>query len=445
LVPNEVLVLAIVAVGAVDVALLGALVAPAVRRRLPGRESHRSPVFEGEPLDLQEATAIDPESIFSDGVPAAAYDRVARITSWAFILTTAMVVTSTGLWPDRQAAILGVLGVAGIFVLITHDVMPTGALGRWKYLIEGTLAVFLVTLIVILTGGATSPFFFAFAVVAAGAALVLPQRSTVVFVTIVACGYLVAAGVAAATRPLPLPTVALVGINLAALVLIAYVAMAIAREQRQTRNAAVRLSTLDPLTGLANRAFFLAAVEREIARSRRYGRGFCLLMADLDDLKLINDTYGHRVGDHALIGVAGVIREGLRQIDTAARLGGDEFVVLLPETDPTGAFVVAEKIRQAGTAVELGDRETPIRVGVSIGLVGWPDDGETVAALMAAVDDAMYVSKRRGKNRVGGRGAFGGPPGGAPRLTAPARVRAEGEVERVIGVPVAAANTARPR
>ena len=138
---------------------------------------------------------------------------------------------------------------------------------------------------------------------------------------------------------------ATVGVNLTALVLLSYVAMVIARAQRRTRDAAIRLSTVDSLTGLFNRTFFFAAIEREIARSARSGRGFCLLMMDLDELKSINDRLGHFHGDRVLRGVGEVITLGVRQIDTAARYGGDEFVVLLPETDPTGAFVLAEKIR----------------------------------------------------------------------------------------------------
>src|SRR5450759_2451343 len=96
-------------------------------------------------------------------------------------------------------------------------------------------------------------------------------------------------------------------------------------------------------------------------------------MADLDDLKSVNDSYGHRTGDRVLAGVADVIRDGVRRIDTPARLGGDEYVVLLPETDPTGAFVVAEKIRQGVAAMHTVQRDGPVTVSVSIGLVAWPD------------------------------------------------------------------------
>jgi diguanylate cyclase (GGDEF)-like protein len=178
--------------------------------------------------------------------------------------------------------------------------------------------------------------------------------------------------------------------------------LVIAREQRAARDAAIRRSTIDPLTALFNRAFFFAAIEREMARSARSGRGFCLLMMDLDGLKEINDRLGHFHGDRVLRAVSEVIASGVRRIDTAARYGGDEFVVLLPETDPTGAFVLAEKIR-------LGVRSMPIelpgggpRPSLSVGVVSYPDDGRTVDELMISADGAMYASKRAGKDRVTG-------------------------------------------
>jgi diguanylate cyclase (GGDEF)-like protein len=150
---------------------------------------------------------------------------------------------------------------------------------------------------------------------------------------------------------------------------------------------------VDPLTGLFNRSFFFSAVGREIARSARSGRGFCLLMMDLDDLKLINDRLGHFQGDRVLRRVGEVIADGVRRIDTAARYGGDEFVVLLPETDPTGAFVLAEKIRLGVNAMDL-DTPDIAHPSISIGVVSYPGDGDTADELMISADNAMYVSKR---------------------------------------------------
>src|SRR5665811_2318661 len=265
-----------------------------------------------------------------------------------------------------------------------------------------SVTIVFVTLIVLLTGSAHSPFFFAFALIVVGAALVVPPAATVALAALAGVSYLIAVAIDLPPGGLDVAALDLVGVNLVSLLLLAFVAMVVAREQRRTRQAAVRLSTIDALTGLANRAYIIAAIEREIERGTRYGRGFCLLMADLDNLKEVNDSYGHRAGDHVLAGVADVIRDGVRRIDTSARLGGDEYVVLLPETDPTGAFVVAEKIRQGVAAMRTIERDGPVEVSVSVGLVAWPDDGGTLDQLIDAVDEAMYAAKQRGKNRIGG-------------------------------------------
>jgi diguanylate cyclase (GGDEF)-like protein len=125
-------------------------------------------------------------------------------------------------------------------------------------------------------------------------------------------------------------------------------------------------------------------------------------MMDLDGLKSINDRYGHFHGDIVLRAVAQIIREGSRSVDMAARYGGDEFVALLPETDPSGAYVVAEKIRQGVTELVIDAAGQQVTTSLSIGVVSYPEDGQTADELMIAADEAMYLSKRLGKNRVVG-------------------------------------------
>jgi diguanylate cyclase (GGDEF)-like protein len=404
--------LGLIAVGVVDAALIVALAAQLLKLTFRPASGARPPVASLTPFDHRTLTALGGDAGVADGVPIAAYDRVVRIAGWAWILSTGILVFTSGLWTDRQGAILAILGIAGLFVLVAHDLLPAGVPGRAKYLVEGGVSIVFVTLIVLLTGGAPSPFFFAFALIVVGAALVVPPAATVALAVLAAASYVVAIAVDLAPGGLDVASIAIVGVNLVSLILLAFVAMVVAREQRRTRQVAVRLSTTDALTGLANRAYILAAIEREIERGTRYGRGFCLLMADLDDLKSVNDSYGHRTGDRVLAGVADVIRDGVRRIDMPARLGGDEYVVLLPETDPTGAFVVAEKIRQGVAALRTVQQDGAVTVSVSIGLVAWPDDGATLDQLMNAVDEAMYASKRRGKNQIVGpyARALGKPP-----------------------------------
>lgn len=419
--PITPLLILIVAAVAVNLVLMAFIVIPPVL----GRSGRVAPGMNAP--ELVDRTAAEAAiigglvgSAGEDGLPNPAYDRIVRIVAWVFLLTTTAIVAATGLWAETQPAILVLLAFGGLFVVVVHDILPADILGPAKFVLEGSVAITLGTLLVALTGGVASPFFFAFPLIVGGAALVVSSTITVALAGGATLGYVlgVLAGSPAGT-PGP-ATAATVGVNLTALLLLAYVAMVIAREQRRTRDAAIRLSTVDSLTGLFSRTFFFAAAGREIARCARSGRGFCLLMMDLDDLKAINDRLGHFEGDRVLRGVGKVIADGVRRIDTAARYGGDEFVVLLPETDPTGAFVLAEKIRLGvnAMAIDLPDATHP---SISIGVVSYPGDGRTADELMISADTAMYASKRAGKDRVtgvsipvheggrrGGRGAGGG-------------------------------------
>ena len=378
------------------------IVPPMLGRRSPVADA-REPGVDPERRAAQAAVIGGIEgSVEAGEVPTRTYDRVVRVVAWVFILTTTAIVAATGLWPDTQPAIFVLLAFSGLFVLVVHDLLPEDTLGPAKFVVEGSVAITVATLLVALTGGQSSPFFFAFPLIVGGAALVVSPPITVALTGAAALGYVLAVLAGSPPDSIGPATAATVGVNLTALILLAYVAMVIARAQRRSRDAAIRLSTVDSLTGLFNRTFFFAAIDREIARSARSGRGFCLLMMDLDELKAINDRVGHFHGDRVLRAVGEVILSGVRQIDTAARYGGDEFVVLLPETDPTGAFVLAEKIRLgvSGVAIELpGGAPRP---SLSIGVVSYPDDGRTADELIISADGAMYASKRAGKDRVTG-------------------------------------------
>ena len=415
---EPILVLIVVAVIA-NIAVMGALVASpiiAARSRGNGGDGDRIDVRSERALAAAAVVGGNDDERIEDGVSTRAYDRVVRIASWVFLLAATTLVGVTGLWPQSQAAIFILLALAGIFVLVIHDLLPASALGAAKFVIEGSVAITVATLLVALTGGVASPFFFVYPLIVGGAALVVSPTITLGLALTAALGYMLAVilGSPPGATAMPL-TIATVGINLTAMILLAYIAMVIAREQRSSRDAAIRLSTIDPLTTLFNRGFFFAALEREIARSARSGRGFCLLMMDLDELKAINDRLGHFHGDRVLSAVGKVVTDGVRRIDTAARYGGDEFVVLLPETDPTGAFVLAEKIRIGVNELALDLPDDTVRPSMSVGVVSYPEDGSTADELMISADRAMYASKRAGKNRVTGVDV----PASRPRAGAP--------------------------
>ena len=159
---------------------------------------------------------------------------------------------------------------------------------------------------------------------------------------------------------------------------------------------------VDPKTGLFNARHFGQALNEELTRAARFGRPLSLIMADLDLLREINNTYGHLAGDAVLKGIAEVFRALLRHYDVPARFGGEEFSILLPETSPEEALEIAERIRRA-VAQRTFDVETssePIRATVSIGVASFPRDGTDPNELIHQADLAVYRAKLQGRNRV---------------------------------------------
>ncbi|WP_227470389.1 GGDEF domain-containing protein [Massilia sp. YMA4] len=161
-----------------------------------------------------------------------------------------------------------------------------------------------------------------------------------------------------------------------------------------------QLATTDPLTGIANRRKMTDAIAAELERARRFQHPLALLMVDIDHFKRINDTFGHDVGDRAIVAMANLLTASLRTIDMAARFGGEEFVVLMPETDEAVAAVAAERLREAASAIRLpaGDGSDVV-LTVTIGVAAARAD-DSPSALLVRADKALYRGKKSGRNRV---------------------------------------------
>jgi two-component system cell cycle response regulator len=184
-------------------------------------------------------------------------------------------------------------------------------------------------------------------------------------------------------------------------------------EFKQYLDSCQEAAFTDHLTGLANLRRFERQLEREVARTARYGHPFCLLMIDVDKFKKVNDVHGHDAGDDALRRVANVIQSGTRGIDTGARIGGDEFAVILPETGLARGLEVAERLRAAIAALDF---EGVGRITSSIGIAEFPGCVREGDSLRGAADAALYEAKRAGRNCVAC----------APALVAPNRTPALG-------------------
>ena len=153
------------------------------------------------------------------------------------------------------------------------------------------------------------------------------------------------------------------------------------------------LSQTDDLTGLANRRAITGMIQHEIVRFERKKRPFCLLIADIDHFKNVNDLHGHECGDQVLIALAATLDRNTKKQDIVSRWGGEEFIILLPETTSEQGRTSAERLRQAIELLEVVYGDEMIRVTISIGLTEY-------SQILKSADTLLYQAKNSGRNRV---------------------------------------------
>ena len=159
------------------------------------------------------------------------------------------------------------------------------------------------------------------------------------------------------------------------------------------------MATTDGLTGLFNKRAMLESASQKIAAAARFDRKLAVLMTDIDHFKKVNDTYGHDVGDVVIRGLADILKRQKRATDLVARFGGEEFVALCEQTDEKGAMLLAERIREELAKTSFRTAQGTLSVTCSIGVAIFPEGGKDWESLFKAADEALYVSKRSGRNR----------------------------------------------
>jgi len=174
------------------------------------------------------------------------------------------------------------------------------------------------------------------------------------------------------------------------------------QDELMVKNSALaRMSTVDSLTNLRTRRYVMDCLSIEFLRARRYDSPLSVIMADLDHFKEVNDSFGHPGGDAVLTGVSELLVDGLRSTDVAGRYGGEELIILMPNSDPDGAEVMAERWRDRveKAAFALPDGRDA-KVTVSVGIAGFDRAFETPYDLVAAADSVLYLAKQKGRNRI---------------------------------------------
>ena len=171
-------------------------------------------------------------------------------------------------------------------------------------------------------------------------------------------------------------------------------------KEKQVRDL-TQLVMIDELTEIFNKRYFLSKLHTEIVRSRRYGHIVALIVLDIDHFKKLNDTYGHMCGDVVLRSIARIIKAEIRMVDVLCRFGGEEFVVICPETSGTEATIIGERIRKRVEQTKFRFHGELIRITISGGINQFdPLQPKTEISLFNGADQALYLAKNEGRNRV---------------------------------------------
>lgn len=319
-----------------------------------------------------------------------------------FLLITVAIlylVTASSLIHYRLEIILST-GLYTLFVILFHYVGLHKIYTPWKLACESWIMILYITGMLWATSSVNSPLVNLYLLAIIISALTLGKSTTLLQVGLISVCYLYLSYLELSHRIYTGSFGSTLVAKLFPFWLVAYLATSLASDIQVAKNKIRLLSESDELTGLMNMRAFKIMFGRYFIQAKRFNREFALLMIDSDNLKSVNDNYGHLAGDALIRHIAEIITSGLRGSDIAARYGGDEFVILLVNTSKEQASVVAERIRSKLETTPLIVAGDSITTTASIGAVCFPKNGGDPQTLLKKADEAMYKSKTSGKNKV---------------------------------------------
>jgi diguanylate cyclase (GGDEF)-like protein len=326
--------------------------------------------------------------------------RTVAEIEWLLLIVVLLYLTFGGPSEEDRLPIVMALMFYGAFTLSFHYANFYKTESRWKIALETWVMIVFVTWVVWFTDKLGSPLLNAYLLVILTSALTLGKIATLLEMALIAACFIFLGDNSSAGEIMSLSYIGRLAAQLAPMLLVAYVTTMFSADIRYGLNKAKLLSETDELTSVYNRRGFAIAADPLFGQAQRYKRPASLLIIDVDRLKYVNDTFGHETGDRMLKLIAQCIGNELRATDVLARHGGDEFVALLSETPAKGAMEVSTRIKDAVAACKLEHGGRTVSISVSIGVATFPEDGQTIDALLGRADRAMYLAKQGGRNGV---------------------------------------------
>jgi diguanylate cyclase (GGDEF)-like protein len=354
-----------------------------------------------ETIDRPRAamTILKQESLIPRNDELRGFSRTIAEIEWLILVVVAAFQFIQPLGEESRTAIMMSLFFFAAFILAFRYANFYKRETRWKLAIETLAMIFFTSWVVWFSGKLESPLISLYLLPIIASALALGKLPTLLVMTLVTACYIFFSAVGYGHSVLSWNYGVELAAKLSPVLLVAYITTMLSADIHYALNKAKLFSETDPLTGLYNLRAFNMILHRAFDQAVRYSRPMSLVMIDSDNLKLVNDTFGHEAGNRLLQQIGAGIKSELRSTDVLARYGGDEFVVLLPETGVRGAREVSERILRSVAASGLEMRDTMVPTTVSLGVASYPDDGIDLSILLDKADKAMYRSKQGGRNR----------------------------------------------
>ena len=327
------------------------------------------------------------------------FSRTVAEIEWLLVILVMLYQVVQGRGDESNAQIYFGLIVYSAFVIGFRYFNVYRSESRWKLAIETWVMIVFITWIIYHTGRLESPLTNLYLLTIITSALTLGKLITLLEMALIAACYIY---IGYSTTDDSLFWITNAGdfmTQLAPMLLVAYITTMLSADIRTALTRIKIISETDELTGIYNVRAFTSLADRMHKQSIRYSHAYSIIMVDSDNLKSVNDAYGHEAGNRLLKLTVTCIQQGLRETDVFARYGGDEFVVLLPQTRADGAFEVAERIRKAIAGTPLDTHGKDVTTTASIGIASFPAHGAELAVVMNRADQALYNSKKRGRNR----------------------------------------------
>jgi len=328
------------------------------------------------------------------------FSRTIAEIEWLLLSLVMVYLLAVGPPYEGRIAIHAALFFFAAFILGLHYVHFYRLENRTKLMFENSVMIVFITWVVWFTGQINSPLLNLYLLPIIASALIFGKLPTAIKVSVIIACFMFFSYDPKSKTLLTLPFWGELMAIAAPMILVAYITTMLAADIRYAVDKIKQVSDTDELTGIYNMRAFSSMLQRAFRQSVRYGHALSVVMIDSDNLKQINDTYGHESGNRLLQHLVRCIREQLRGSDVMARFGGDEFIVLLPETSNKGALEMAERIRKAIEVSRFDVRSGDTNITVSLGIASYPEDGGNLDVILDKADKAMYRAKQRGRNRV---------------------------------------------